>query len=158
MKTMKTQKPMDNKDIKYIARHYKKGLFAAEPALRRIKPVETKWWTRSRIAAACIGAVVLTATAAVFVHKSYFAQPSLDTEVMQPANLHASEIVRSIDFENAPLPIVVQKIREVYGVEVVDMPADASEYSLSLHYVGSATDLVETINDILDTDMKIQEQ
>ena len=148
---------MDDKDIRYIARHYRKGLFEVEPALRRIKPTATKWWTRSRIAAACIGAVVLTATAAVFVHKSYFAQPSIDTGVIQPANVPASEIVRSIDFENAPLPTVVQKIREVYGVDVVDMPANASEYSLSLHYVGSATDLVETINDILDTDMKIQE-
>lgn len=148
---------MDNNDIKYIARHYKKGLFAVEPALRRINPAATKWWTRSRIAAACIGAVVLTATAAVFVHNSYFARPSSDTEAMQPSTLPASEIVRAIDFENAPLPTVVQKIREVYGVEVIDMPADASEYSLSLHYVGSATDLVETINDILDTDMKIQE-
>lgn len=147
----------DNKDIKYIARHYKKGLFAIEPALRRIKPTGTKWWTRSRIAAACAGAVMLTATAAIFVHNSYFASPSSDTEAMQPSTLPASEIVRAIDFENAPLPTVVQKIREVYGVEVIDMPADASEYSLSLHYVGSATDLVETINDILDTDMKIQE-
>ena len=148
---------MDNKDIKYIARHYRKGLFAVEPALRRIKPGATRWWTRSRIAAACIGAVVLTATAAVFVHKSYFAQPSSDTEVLQSASVPASEIVRSIDFENAPLPTVVQKIREVYGVEVIDMPDNANDYTLSLHYVGSATDLVETINDILDTDMKIEE-
>ena len=146
-----------NKDIKYIAKHYKKGLFAVEPALRRIRPTATKWWTRSRIAAACVGAVVLTATAAIFVHNSYFDRPTSDTETMQPTTLPASEIVRSIDFENAPLPTVVQKIREVYGVEVIDTPADASEYSLSLHYVGSATDLVETINDILDTDMKIQE-
>ena len=149
---------MDDKDIKYISRHYKKGLFAVEPALRRIKPTTAKWWTRSRIAAACVVAVVITATAAIFVHNSYFHRPSSDTGVMQPTTLPASEIVRAIDFENAPLPTVVQKIREVYGVEVIDMPADASEYSLSLHYVGSATDLVETINDILDTDMKILEQ
>ncbi|MDE6479872.1 MAG: hypothetical protein K2L45_06330 [Muribaculaceae bacterium] len=148
---------MDNKNINYITKHYKEGLFDVESALLRIKQSAPKWWTRSRIAAACIGAVVLTATAAVFVHKSYFWQPANDTEIIQPTNIPASEIIRSIDFENAPLPTVVQKIREVYGVEVTDMPADASEYSLSLHYVGSATDLVETINDILDTDMKIQE-
>ena len=148
---------MDNKDINYIAKHYKKGLFDVEPALLRIKPSTAKWWTRSRIAAACIATAVLTATAAVFVHNGYFAQPSTDTGITQPTNTPTSEIVRSIDFENAPLPTVVQRIREVYGVEVTDIPADASEHSLSLHYVGSATDLVETINDILDTDMTIQE-
>lgn len=147
----------DNKDIKYITKHYQKGIFAVEPALRRIRPTAAKWWTRSRIAAAFAGAVVLSATAAIFIHNSYFAPSSTDPEINQTATVPASEIVRSIDFENAPLPTVVQKIREVYGVEVIDMPADASEYSLSLHYVGSATDLVETINDILDTDMKIQE-
>lgn len=145
----------DNNEIKFIASHYKKGLFAVEPALRRIRGVPVRWWTRSRIAVACVAAVFLTATAAIFIHKSYFSDTS--EQMLKPYPLPAAEIVRVIDFEDAPLPIVVEKIREVYGVEVGNIPENAGEYHLSLHYEGSATDLVETINDILDLDMVIIE-
>ena len=132
-------------------------MFKTEAALRRIKGTKTIWWTRTRIAAACTIAAILTATAAVFVHQRYLARPAAEPEQTQSSTIPATQTVRTIDFENAPLPTVVEKIREVYGVEVVDMPADAAEYSLSLHYTGSARDLIEAINDILDTDMKIQE-
>lgn len=145
---------MGNKDIRFIAKHYKKGLFAVEPALRRIRPAASRWWTRSRIAAACVGAVILTASATLFVHHKYFVNPPVE---MQQPSLPAAQIVRAIDFEDVPLPVVVAKIKEVYGVDVVNLPDNAEEYSLSLHYEGSASDLVDTINDILDTEMYIME-
>lgn len=147
----------ENKDIKFIVRHYRKGMFAAEPALRRIKGITTAWWTRSRIAAACIGATILTASAAFFVHQNYFSTYPIEMEQISPSSIPAAQIVRAIDFEDAPLPVVVAKIKEVYGVDVVNLPADAADYSLSLHYEGSALDLIDTINDILDTEMTIQE-
>ncbi len=147
----------ENKEIKYIAKHYRKGLFAVEPALKRIKPIASRWWTRPRIAAACIGATILTATGALFIHNNYFINTTTNTEQNIPSSIPAAEIVRAIDFEDAPLPIVVAKIKEVYGVDVVNLPENADEYSLSLHYEGSAIDLVDTINDILDIEMTIQE-
>ena len=147
----------DNKEIKFIADRYKKGLFAVEPALRRIKNAPVRWWTRSRIAAACVAAVVLTATAAIFVHNSYFSDTNRPDPQAQPSSIPAAEIVRVIDFEDVPLPTVVEKIKEVYGVEVENLPDNAADYHLSLRYEGSAIDLVETINDILDTDMTIKE-
>lgn len=148
---------MENKEIKYIAKHYRKGLFAVEPALRRIKPIASRWWTRSRIAAACIAATILTATAAIFIQNNYFIDPPAIIEQNEQTSIPIAKIVRAIDFENAPLPIVVAKIKEVYGVDVVNLPDNAEEYTLSLHYEGSAIDLVDTINDILDTEMIIQE-
>lgn len=147
----------DNKEIRFIAEHYRKGLFAVEPALRRIRPGAVKWWSRSRIAAACVAAIILTATAAVFVHNSYFSDTAPSEQMSQQPDIPIAEIVRVIDFEDAPLPIVVEKIKEVYGVEVDNLPKNAGEYHLSLHYEGSAIDLVETINDILDTEMTIKE-
>ncbi len=147
----------DNKKINFIAKHYRKGLFAVEPALRRIKGNNTICWTRSRIAAACIGATVLTATAAIFVHNNYFVNTPAEMEQTATSSIPAAEIVRAIDFEDAPLPVVVAKIKEVYGVDVANLPDNAAEYSLSLHYEGSALDLIDTINDILDTEMTIQE-
>lgn len=147
----------ENKEIKYIAKYYRKGLFAVEPALRRIRGTKQTWWTHSRIAAACIGATILTASAAFFVHQNYFATSPTEMEQTMPSSIPAAQIVRAIDFEDAPLPVVVAKIKDVYGVDVVNLPADASDYSLSLHYEGSALDLIDTINDILDTEMTIQE-
>ena len=68
------------------------------------------------------------------------------------------ETVRVVDFENAPLPVVVERIREVYGVEVSGLPQDADDYVLSLHYEGTPVDLVDTINDILGTEMTVEEK
>lgn len=144
-----------NKDINFIARHYKKGMFEVEPALRRIKGSRSAWWTRTRIAAACAVAAILTATAAIIVHNSYFSATE-PLEMTEPS-VSSAETVRVIDFDEAPLTEVVQKITEVYGVEVTNLPANPDRYFLSLHYEGNAIDLVETINDILDTDMKVDE-
>ena len=147
----------ENKDIRFIAGHYRKGLFAVEPALRRIKGVKSVWWTRTRIAAACTIAAILTATAAVFVHNGYFADSNSTIHGTEESAVPATQVVRVIDFEDATLTEVVAKIREVYGVEVAGLPDDPDQFTLSLHYEGSALDLVETINDILDTDMTVIE-
>ena len=147
----------ENKDIRYGERHYRKGLFAVEPALRRVKGTKGVWWTSTRIAAACAAAAIFTATAAIFVYHSDIPETEISVpETGQPA-IPAAEIVHVIDFEAAPLTEVTAKIREVYGVDVIGLPADPDQYTLSLHYEGSALDLVETINDILDTDMKVSE-
>ncbi|MDE6697050.1 MAG: hypothetical protein K2K25_09220 [Muribaculaceae bacterium] len=146
-----------NKEINFIAKHYHKGLFAIGPTLRRIKGGKTPWWTPQRIAAACIAAAILTATASILVHNYRISDIEPETTNVELSTIPASEIVRVIDFEKASLPEVVAKIREVYGVEVYDIPSEPDQYTLSLHYEGSALDLVETINDILDTDMKVTE-
>lgn len=146
-----------NNELNFIARHYKKGMFAVAPALRRVKGIKTSWWTRSRIAAACVAAAILTATAAIYVHNGYLSQPQNTEQVIKHYSMPPAEIVRTIDFENAPLSEVVQKISEVYGVEVINIPETPDQYTLSLHYEGSARDLVDTINDILDTEMIILE-
>lgn len=146
----------DNKEINYIAKHYQEGRFAVEPALRRIRPEALRRWSPVRIAAALAAAVVLSATAAVLVHNDFFmdSKPTVEQETTE--SVAAEAVVRVIDFEEAPLPEVVEKIKEVYGVEVAGVPENADGYVLSLHYEGSATDLLETINDILETDMTVK--
>ena len=97
----------------------------------------------------------MTATAGIFVHDNYFSTSTPETELSESPS--ASEIVRVIDFEEAPLTEVVQKIKDVYGVEVTNLPTDPDQYLLSLHYEGSALDLVDTINDILDIEMTVEQ-
>lgn len=148
----------ENKDINFIARHYRSGLFGVEPTLRRIKPMVRRWWTPVRIAAASAAIVVLGATAAVIIrhNTSVNDAPAVEHKV-EPAEA-PQLVVKVIDFENTPLPVVVKKIHEVYGVEVTGLPDNADDYLLSLHYEGSATDLVDTINEILDLNMKVISQ
>lgn len=145
----------DNKEIDFIAKHYRKGRFDADKALRRIKPVRRFRWTAARTVAASALIAVVGATAAIIYNTGYFTTSSESMEQTQSVIVAPETIVRVIDFENAPLPVVVEKIKEVYGVEVIGLPANANAYRLSLHYEGTAIDLLDTINDILDTDMQI---
>ncbi len=148
----------ENKDIRYIAKHYRKGLFATDSALRRIKGVDRPWWTPAKIAAASVVVVVMGATATVLIRNSHINETPTSIEQVQPSVIPSEAVVRVIDFEETPLTVVVSEIRNIYGVEVTNLPANAAEYKLSLHYEGSAADLVETINTILDTDMEIKER
>lgn len=143
-------------EIQYIASHYKEGRFNTSEALRRIRPNSAGWWTATRVAAAIAVLVVISATAAIFVHENYFTPEPRTVEQQSPVAVD-SNAVKVIDFEEASLPVVVDKIKEVYGVKVVNVPENAENYKLSLHYEGTAADLIETINDILGTDMEIEQ-
>ena len=65
-------------------------------------------------------------------------------------------IVRIIDFDDAPLSAVIEEINHVYGVEVTDMPADAAETRLTLHYEGDVVGLIETINETTGTELRLK--
>lgn len=145
------------KQIDFIARHYRRGRFATDAAWRRMGLGSASRWRRLRVAAAVAGVVVLSATAAV-LYKVYPAREATPTEVASPAHFSPLAQVRVIDFENAALPDVVASIEAVYGVRVENLPASPEEYELSLHYEGTPADLVATINDILGTEMTVREQ
>lgn len=143
-------------EIHFVTSHYKEGRFNTSEALRQIRPTAVGWWAATRIAAAVAVLVVVSATAAIFVHENYFAAEPQPVEQQQPMAVDL-KAVKVIDFEDAPLPVVVEKVKEVYGVNVVNIPENAEDYKLSLHYEGNAADLIETINDILGTEMDIEQ-
>lgn len=146
----------NNENISFIAKHFREGRFSTDKALKLIKSTGSTFWTPIRIAAASAVLVALSATAAVLIHSTYFNAPDVlpeNTEIV------ASEaVVHVVDFENTPLPVVTAKISEVYGVEITNLPENADEYMLSLHYEGNALDLIDTINVILGTSMEIENQ
>lgn len=146
------------RNIDFVVSHFKEGRFAVNPALRRVKGmVTTSWWKRSRLAAASVALVVLGAAAAVILIERHPENRVEPKEMVSPAPVPALVDVKVIDFEEAPLPVVVSRIRDVYGVSVTGLPDNAESYTLSLHYEGTASDLVATINEILDTEMRIEE-
>lgn len=149
----------NNRNIDFIARHYRRGIFRPDEAFRKIAgkaaPVKIRRWTPARTAAAVAAAIVLSATAAIVVHRTYFAPVPEVTEQTVSAT-QAPEVVAAIDFDEAPLTAVVREISRVYGVEVTALPDNADSLTLTLRYEGSAADLVETINDILGTEMEVK--
>lgn len=148
---------MDEKDIKFIAKRYRSGRFSTKEGWKKlgIRPVSV--WVKYRVAAAITAAVVLTASATIISKANMAPGEGTKTEVVSPAT-HGENIVRVIDFENAPLPVVVDKISRTYDAEITGLPESPDDYKLSLHYEGTASDLVETINEILGTEMTVTQR
>lgn len=152
-----------DKEIGFISRHYKTGLFTTEKTLRKIKSSIRKVWTWQRIAAVSCIMVVIGAGAAVIIRNAYISDRNIESkelpvEIEKPVNTEVSPetISRIIDFDNAPLTVVIDQINSVYDVEVINLPSHAEEFRLSLHYEGNVTELIETINEILGTNLEIE--
>lgn len=154
----------DNRNMDFVARHYRKGAFAVRPALSRMGMLRRWRWTPVKVAAVSAFAVVMTATAAIMINKVYFASPAEDVPhavpvpaaVSVPGALDMSRVM-VIDFDDASLAQVVSEIGEVYGVEIEGLPDDMDSYRLTLHFEGNVKELVECINEILGTKMRIRE-
>lgn len=144
------------KDVEFVARFYKSGLFTIEPTLYRIKGFRKKIWTLQKLAAISSIVIAIGATAAILITNSYNSK-EIGTEAPGIEKTSPILVSRVIDFDDAPLTAVVEQINLIYGVEVHNIPTNADELYISLHYEGTALDLVETLNEILGTNMKIIE-
>lgn len=146
---------MQNKEIDFIARHYRKGRFDTAVAWSRLG-IGAARRRRLRIAAAIAGLVILSASAVLLIREY-----NTVTHPQQPQETHVEspmQTVRVIDFDNAPLEKVIETIESVYGVRVIGVPDAAENYSLSLHYEGTPADLIAAINEILGTSMEVVEK
>lgn len=146
---------MDNKNIDFVARHYRKGLFSSDAAWRRLGITPVAWWKRYRVAAAVALGVIISATGAIVYHDY---QLSVGDSAGQTVAVSPLAEVKAIDFENAPLTEVVTKIETVYNVKIGNLPPKPENYELSLHYEGTPTDLIAVINEILGTQMTVAEK
>lgn len=147
---------MEKKDITFVVRHYRKGRFDADAGWSRLGMVRVSFWKKYRVAAAVAATVVLSATAAMIYHEYRIVDaPQRSIEVYAESPLAE---VKIIDFENASLPEVINKIESVYNVKVQNLPDNQDDYELSLHYEGTPADLVAVINDILGTQITVTEK
>jgi hypothetical protein len=143
-------------EVTYIAKRYNRGKFSVEKGWKRLNIRPAFKYTGLKIAAV-ISSVVFLSAAAAIIYQQYEVKNAPQKSIQETAQPSASlTVVKIIDFENVPLPTVISKIKEVYGVEVVNVPDNAGEYHLSLHYEGNAVDLVSTINEILETQMSVK--
>ena len=145
-----------DREIDFIARHYKARLFNTDRVLRKIKPTIRKVWSWQRIAAASCIIIVLGATAALLIQNSYYSDQPIEIENTQSPVMPLDSISMVIDFDDTPLPIVIDQINLVYGIEIGNIPVNAEDYRLSLHYEGNVIDLIDSINEILGINLEIE--
>ncbi len=142
------------KSFEFVVKHYRSGAFKPSTVFVRVG----RWrpWT---IAASIAGAV-LVAAAMVYttVITPQSSEPTATEQVEQvtaePEVVVNTQAVKRIDFEDAPLSDVVKAIESTYGVKVTGLSPDDTN-RLTLSYEGNAADLVETINELSGTNLRV---
>lgn len=143
-------------DIDFVTRHYRSDAFKP---IMRFAP--TVWWRRRPAIAAAVAAGVLAASAGI-----YMLMPHADTQdappepkvvsTVQPTATHDENQIARLEFTDTPLPEVVKSIEETYGV-TIEGYEDHRDLQVTLSYEGTATDLIETINLTLGTELSIKQ-
>jgi hypothetical protein len=156
-----TKKEKYEESERFVAQHYERGAFSEAAAWRRMG-LQVRRPSRWRMVAAASVLAVLTVSACIYYFKAKFSEPQVVAPTTQQAVQTAPQSApiaatesKVIDFDNAELVDVVLQIEKTYGVKVVNVPTE--DYRLTLHYEGTASDLVDTINDILDINLAIEE-
>ncbi len=143
-------------DLQFVAHHFKEGTLLPSNGWRKFKLMHQISSFRRQIAAASIAVVVLAASASIY----YLSSQDKPSASEESANIVGIETpmpsetkTAKIEFKNAPLTDVVAEIERVYGVRITNIPDD--KIMVTISYEGTASDVVETINDLFDTNLKI---
>lgn len=140
----------------FVARHWRRNAFR-RPLLGSLVPRPVSWTRRIAVAAAAcvaVAAVAWVVSASLEPTRPAQSPENEQTVAPAPAVRNPEPLQLKIEFTDAPLPEVVARIEEVYGVSVSgDAPASLR---LTLSYEGTAADLVETINMTLGTSLEVE--
>lgn len=152
------KKPMDrfDKDVNFVARHYRRGIFSAGRDWRLLG-IDSCIRRYRRVAAAVGTAVVLTASAIIY-HVAGTSRPVSDAPDPATETTVATEVpVRHVvDVRDVTVRELAAEIERVYGVRIENLPAH--EIRLTIRYEGTAEELVETVNGVAGTDLEIRKK
>lgn len=146
----------EDDNINFVTQHYSEGKFCIDKGWKRLRIV--RFWNWKRVSAAASVGIIVISAAAFVAYNEYRTRQSVPQDSIEVHKKVPAITVKTIDFEDASLPTVVMSIESVYDVSVCNMPENAEDYKLSLHYEGTAYDLVETINDILGTQLTVEQK
>lgn len=142
----------------FIAAHFKEGAFRATELFRTDLAFHNRRRTMVRWAAASIVAVTLSAAAIITYNIRSVESEKTGTEQSIVGNedgkSRAMDIIH-LEFNDERLSEVIKAVEEAYGVRLTNVPDD--EIYLTLSYEGNAQDFIETVNELLDTDIQIVE-
>lgn len=155
-----TNKQKNEESLQFVARHFQDDTLLSRPGWRYFKLthnlLKSRFTFSRSVAAACIGVIVLAASASIY----FFALSSKDSA--PEGNFSAPEPLPSVSFEEKSLRIefqdatlkqVVAEIERAYGVTISNLPSE--EMKITISYEGTAEDVVETINALLDINLTI---
>lgn len=171
-----------DEEVEFVAKHYRKNAFrraarfVVPNGIRRnpagsmeqdnmqrgegfvVPDVLRRRRAARRWIAAASCAVVLSASA-YFISQVAFKpvakpEPSRVETVSVKTVAAEPEEIRRIEFNDAPLSTVAAEVERVYGVEL-DNITDP-DVRISISYEGTASDFVETVNELLGTHITIK--
>lgn len=150
---------MQDKDIDFVVSHFREDALCPESNWRRFRAIVGLRRRRASVAAAVVAIIVVSATAAIFTYKKLSA-PHIGTETsyeLAVEDVAPTDQPKLIVFEATGLSEVVARVETEYGVKIVNVPPNANDYVLTLRYEGTPEELIETINEILGTHLRVDE-
>lgn len=175
---MKFRNKNFDSEVELVARHWKQDAFEPEQAMERAGLIESTQGTgiwlhrffspgqpgqrRGWTAAASVCVVLVAAAAGLYLGLRP-SEPVVNTvptvvETVEPQPVQQPQRmqVKRIEFENASLADVVVAIEQTYNVKLSNVPA-SSKQRITMSYSGTADDVVETLNELFDLHITIED-
>lgn len=148
----------EERSLRFVAEHYRQDSFDARRDWLALGLGRTSWLRRN-IAAASIWGIAIAACAGIatwLLVPSDTPEPNASPTHVVPATATVApeDVNHRIEFTDATLEEVAAAVNKTYGVTLVNLPDTAQRLTLS--YEGTATDLVETINALLGSAIRIE--
>lgn len=142
------------RSFEFVTRFYRHGIFQPQR-----KFVKESRWRGLAVAASITGAVIVAAACVlIYVNRPEATPVSTTHESASMVEVPPEKVVKRIEFDDAPLTQVVKAIEDTYGVEISGLEDTDSNLTLTLSYEGNAIDLINTINELLNTNLKVRTQ
>lgn len=167
---------MEKDSIKFVVRHYQPGAFQEASAWKHVseaigssrgnaygqKPIGKRMRTlltsHNKIAAVLLVCIVLTASATLLLtrHQAPAEDVPRDSDQIE-ATSRTPAPINVLDLDKVPLTEVVEKIEELYTVKIDSLLETPEQYLLTLHFEGTAQELVNAINELYGLNLQIEQ-
>lgn len=141
---------LEDESIDFVARHYRRGAFSRPGGPWGILPRFSL--RRPAVAAATVAAIL--ASAAIITKVAYIDNQSKTETRIEAVTPSPVVTEAEFSFSDSSLTDVIAEIEKTYNIKVTNLPSE--EYHLTLSFKGNAEDLLDMINSLLGTDLKIE--
>ena len=151
-----TEKNEIDKRSEFVVHHFKDGTLLPNEGWHRFKVTHHISSFKRYAAAACVVSIVLAASASLYYYHDSKSSTETQNECLVPTEetkQTTENKIEKIEFHNASIKEVVAEIEQVYDVQISNIPEE--DIRVTISYEGTAQDVVETINELLNTNLVI---
>lgn len=153
---MANQKKIEE-DIQFVTRYYRDDTLLPARGWRLFRASHGISFFRRNIAAAAVILIVLSASASFYFYTRNNAPSTEQPAVSVPSTtISLAETSQKIEFRNADLKKVVEEIERIYEVKITGVPE--REIKVTISYEGTAAEVIETLNELFDTELSIKSE